>query len=116
MSTEAEVPKVTAEEGGKGKEEKVVGEEGKTTVTVEGAEDGKKEDGDGGKGKEPVPPPPRVHKQDFEKDTVYLYQFSRTPLLPSLSPFCLKVETWLRLTGLKYEVGNPKIKLYFSNN
>lgn len=47
---------------------------------------------------------PLVHKADFEKDTIYLYQFTRTPLLPSLSPYCLKVETWLRLAGLKYEV------------
>lgn len=54
--------------------------------------------------KEVKEPKPNVHKQDFEKDVVYLYQFSRTPLLPSLSPYCLKVETWLRLTGLKYEV------------
>lgn len=54
--------------------------------------------------KEQAPPPPRVHKQDFEKDTVYLYQFCRTPVLPSLSPYCLKVETWLRLTGVQYEV------------
>lgn len=46
-----------------------------------------------------------VHKTNFEKDIIYLYQFSRTPLLPSLSPYCLKVETWLRLVGLKYEVG-----------
>jgi len=45
-----------------------------------------------------------VHKQNYEKDIIYLYQFSRTPLLPSLSPYCLKVETWLRLAGLKYEV------------
>lgn len=45
-----------------------------------------------------------VHRQNFEKDIVYLYQFSRTPVLPSLSPYCLKVETWLRLAGLKYEV------------
>lgn len=44
-----------------------------------------------------------VHKADFEKDVVYLYQFSRTPLLPSLSPPCLKVETWLRFNGIKYE-------------
>lgn len=54
--------------------------------------------------KEAAPPPPRVHKQDFQKDTVYLYQFCRTPVLPSLSPYCLKVETWLRLTDTKYEV------------
>lgn len=51
-----------------------------------------------------VAPKITVHKADFEKDIIYLYQFSRTPLLPSLSPYCLKVETWLRLAGLKYEV------------
>lgn len=54
--------------------------------------------------KEPAPPKVLVHKANFEKDIVYLYQFSRTPLLPSLSPYCLKVETWLRLAGIKYEV------------
>ena len=47
---------------------------------------------------------PGVHKANFEKDIVYLYQFPRTPLLPSLSSYCLKVETWLRLNGVKYEV------------
>jgi hypothetical protein len=41
-----------------------------------------------------------------------LYQFARTTSLPSLSPYVLKVETWLRLTGLKYEVGSKKC---FSN-
>lgn len=52
------------------------------------------------------PPQPKfsVKKQNFEKDVVYLYQFSRTPVIPSMSPYCLKVETWLRLAGLKYEV------------
>lgn len=51
-----------------------------------------------------VAPKLTVHKADFEKDVIYLYQFSRTPFLPSISPYCLKVETWLRLAGLKYEV------------
>ena len=51
-----------------------------------------------------VQPKITVHKADFEKDVIYLYQFSRTPFLPSISPYCLKVETWLRLAGLKYEV------------
>lgn len=54
--------------------------------------------------KNEVPGKYSVHKANFEKDTLYLYQFSRTQLLPSLSPYCLKVETWLRLAGLKYQV------------
>lgn len=41
---------------------------------------------------------------NFEKDVVYLFQDARTPTIPSISPTCLKVETWLRLTGIKYEV------------
>ena len=55
--------------------------------------------------KEVVPPPPAVHKKDFEKDVVYLYQFNRTSVIPSMSPYCLKVETWLKLNGIKFEVG-----------
>lgn len=54
--------------------------------------------------KEPAPKKLNVFKQNFEKDVVYLYQFARTTSLPSLSPYVLKVETWLRLSGLKYEV------------
>ncbi|KAL1456174.1 hypothetical protein WDU94_000922 [Cyamophila willieti] len=53
---------------------------------------------------EPAPPKITAHKVNFEKDVIYLYQFSRTPVIPSISPYCLKVETWLRLAGLKYEV------------
>ncbi|RZF33599.1 hypothetical protein LSTR_LSTR009055 [Laodelphax striatellus] len=59
---------------------------------------------------EPQPPKPVVRKPNFEKDIVYLYQFSRTPVVPSLSPYCLKVETWLRLAGLKYENVDHKMK------
>ncbi|XP_043253627.1 failed axon connections isoform X2 [Colletes gigas] len=51
-----------------------------------------------------------VHKTNYEKDIVYLYQFSRTPFLPSLSAYCLKVETWLRLNGIKYENVDHKMK------
>ncbi|KAJ1524988.1 hypothetical protein ONE63_009839 [Megalurothrips usitatus] len=58
----------------------------------------------------PAPPKPTVHKPNFEEDVVYLYQFSRTPVLPSLSSFCLKVETWLRLAGIKYENVDHKLK------
>ena len=62
--------------------------------------------------KEPAPPPPPpVHKKDFEKDIVYLYQFPRCPKLPNISPKCLKVETWLKLHGIKYEVGQNSFNL-----
>jgi len=47
---------------------------------------------------------PTIHKLDYEKDVVYLYQFSRCPTIPSASPFCLKVENWLRMNGIQYEV------------
>ncbi|CAG5007155.1 unnamed protein product [Parnassius apollo] len=59
---------------------------------------------------EPAPPKPSVHKTNYEKDVVYLYQFSRTPLIPSTSPYCLKVETWLRLAGIKYQNVDHKAK------
>ncbi|KAL1116978.1 hypothetical protein AAG570_004306 [Ranatra chinensis] len=58
---------------------------------------------------EQQPPKPVPRKANYEKDVVYLFQFSRTPVVPSMSPFCLKVETWLRLAGLKYEVRNCTI-------
>jgi len=64
------------------------------------------------KAKEPAPPPPPpVHKKNFEKDIVYVYQFGRTPTVPSISPACLKVETWLKLNGIKYENINHNSKL-----
>ncbi|HJM48751.1 MAG TPA: glutathione S-transferase N-terminal domain-containing protein [Alphaproteobacteria bacterium] len=49
---------------------------------------------------------------------IKLYQFPPGWGLPSYSPFCLKLETWLRLTALPYEVVDepdprkgPKAKL-----
>lgn len=58
----------------------------------------------------PKAPKPTVHKADYEKDVVYLYQFSRTKNIPSPSPFCLKVETWLRMAGIKYENVDHRMK------
>jgi len=51
---------------------------------------------------------------------IRLYQFPPGFGLPNASPFCMKVETWLRLAGLPYEADNrglvmkaPKGKLPF---
>jgi len=38
----------------------------------------------------------------WAKDMVYLCQFPCSPEMRSISPFALKLETWLRLTGVQY--------------
>jgi glutathione S-transferase len=35
--------------------------------------------------------------------SISLYQFPRTRTVPNLSPFCMKLETYLRMTHLKYD-------------
>lgn len=84
------------------KPSQVVDEKGAVTATTEST---KADEAPASPSKKVVAAPkPTVHKADFEEDTVYLYQFARCPTIPSVSPFCLKVETWLRMVGLKYEV------------
>lgn len=52
--------------------------------------------------------------------TIKLFQFPRMFAIPNLSPFCCKLETWLRIAGVSYEVVDtpdprkgPKGKLPF---
>ena len=49
-------------------------------------------------------PQARPMKRDWVKGRIYLYQMPRTFVVPSLSYFSLKLETWLRMAGLDYEV------------
>merc|ERR1719516_109144 len=41
---------------------------------------------------------------------VYLFQYTRSPVIPSISPFCLKLESWLKLHGIKYQNIDHKCK------
>jgi len=45
----------------------------------------------------------KLLKEDWTKDTVYLFQFYRLKCIPSISPFALKLETWLRFKEIEYE-------------
>uniref|UniRef100_A0A914XMX5 Glutathione S-transferase n=1 Tax=Plectus sambesii TaxID=2011161 RepID=A0A914XMX5_9BILA len=45
-----------------------------------------------------------IHEKEWKKDVVYLYQFPRSTHMPSMSPFSLKLETWLCANDIKYEV------------
>ena len=44
-----------------------------------------------------------LRKPDFKKDLVYLMQFPISPSVRSISPFSLKLETYLRLKKIPYE-------------
>jgi len=49
------------------------------------------------------PARPSIQKVDWQKDMVYLYQFILLPKVRTISPFALKLETWLRMNNIKYE-------------
>lgn len=49
--------------------------------------------------------PHRKEEELDSKDAIILHQFSRPKTgAPSLSPFCLKLETYLRMLDLPYQV------------
>jgi hypothetical protein len=43
-------------------------------------------------------------RRNYPKDTVILHQFPRGFKCPSASPFALKLETWLRMAEIPYQV------------
>lgn len=53
----------------------------------------------------------RIQKEDFKKDLIYLVQFPMSPKIRTISPFALKLETYLRLKKVEYE---PLYSLTFS--
>ena len=50
----------------------------------------------------------RAQWKERSKDKVILHQFPRGKLAPNMSPFCLQLETYLRMANIPYEV------LYFT--
>ena len=38
------------------------------------------------------------------QQSIKLFQFPRMFGIPNLSPFCCKLETWLRIAGISYEI------------
>merc|ERR1719189_555284 len=57
------------------------------------------------------PKAPVMHTKNWEEGKVYLYQSSRTPLIPSIYPQELKLETFMKLHGVPYENVDHKANL-----
>lgn len=53
----------------------------------------------------------KLQVKDWKQDTVYLVQFPRARCVPSISSYCLKLETWLRMAGLQYENVSNQFKI-----
>jgi len=44
-----------------------------------------------------------LHVKVYDKDTVYLFLFPACQTIPCISPYALKLETWLRLRHIRYQ-------------
>merc|ERR1711997_926169 len=91
-------------------DKEVIAEEEAAQANEEKKDEEKKDEAEEKKTKEPKAKKPVCHVQDFEEDLVYLFQFTRSPQIPSISPFCLKLESWLMLHGIKYQNVDHKCK------
>lgn len=91
-------------------DKEVIAEEEAAQANEEKKDEEKKPAEEAKKAKEPKAKKPVSHVQDFEEDMVYLFQFTRSPQIPSISPFCLKLESWLKLHGIKYQNVDHKCK------
>ncbi len=49
------------------------------------------------------------------KDVVTLHQLPRSKFTPSISPFSLKLETYLRMAGIRYQVGTHILSRFFAD-
>merc|ERR1712012_504211 len=93
-----------------GKTDKEVIAEEEAAQANEEKKDEEKKPEEAKKPAEAKPKKPLSHVKDFEEDMVYLFQFTRSPQIPSISPFCLKLESWLKLHGIKYQNVDHKCK------
>merc|ERR1712088_930912 len=91
-------------------DKEVIAEEEAAQANEEKKDEEKKPAEEAKKAKEPKAKKPVSHVQDFEEDLVYLFQSTRSPQIPSISPFCLKLESWLKLHGIKYQNVDHKCK------
>ncbi|XP_060068093.1 failed axon connections homolog [Ylistrum balloti] len=46
----------------------------------------------------------QTERKEYPPDTIVICQMGRGPYVPSLTPFAIKLETYLRLEGIPYEV------------
>ncbi|GMT27261.1 hypothetical protein PFISCL1PPCAC_18558, partial [Pristionchus fissidentatus] len=51
-------------------------------------------------------------KRDWQKQHVYMIQYPRCRTLPNLSPWSLKLETWLRIADIPFTNINNEFKKF----
>ena len=49
----------------------------------------------------------------YPRDKVILFQVRRGPFAPSMSPFALKLETYLRMAEIPYQVRTQNVHVLF---